>query len=130
MIRVFHNALLTNLLNLMTKYLQSKGFDPRISSVVGLCATTEPSAIAIIFKVYASLHLQSSLNSVDSLKVPVNAGGYAVYHTRYTTFCGRLAIFCFVYKLNLFPSGHLTHGTHLPYQWDVHSIKTAYPLKK
>ena len=61
----------------MTKYLQSKGFDPGIFSVEDQCAnhnTMEPSVIAIIFKwflVYTSLLLQNLLNSVNSLTVPV-----------------------------------------------------------
>ena len=62
-IEIFHNRLSMNSLNLMTKKLQSIGFDPRISSVEGQCAnhyTMEPSSIAVIFKmspVYTSLLL-------------------------------------------------------------------------
>ena len=57
------------------KKLQSKIFNPRISSVEDHCAkryTTEPSVIAIIFKwtlVYTSL--LNSLNTVNSLTLPV-----------------------------------------------------------
>ena len=49
-IEIFHIKFLMNSLNLMKK-LQSKGFDPRISSDKGQCAnhyTVEPSVIAIM----------------------------------------------------------------------------------
>ena len=59
-IEVFHEKLSMNLLNLMTKILQSKGFDPRISSAEGQCAghyAMKPCVIVVICKcilVYAS----------------------------------------------------------------------------
>ena len=58
----------------MTTNLQSKEYDPRISSVEGQCANhyaVEPSVMAIVFKwtlVFASLLLQNSLT------VPVKVG--------------------------------------------------------
>ena len=47
----FHNKLSMNSLNLTTKYLQSKCYEPRISPVEGINHyATEQSVTAIIFK--------------------------------------------------------------------------------
>ena len=56
-IKFFHNKLSMNSLNLTTKKLQSKVFDPMMTSVKGQCTTMVPSVRAI-FKwtlVYASM---------------------------------------------------------------------------
>ena len=73
----FHNKLPINSLNLMTRKLQPKGFDPRVSSVEGQRVNhyaMEPSVIASILNLTLVCVYWLSynfLNSGNSLTVPI-----------------------------------------------------------